>query len=110
MKLITDRQKIGNAILAARERKGLTQIDTAVAADISDRCYCSIERGETGMRVETLLKICEVLSITPDDVLTEKNRNAEITKESVKQLLENCSEQEMETSLKILKAYLESVH
>ena len=62
---------IGNNLLAIRKKAGLTQSEVAEAADLSDRTYADIERGTVNMRIETILKICEALKITPDDILTE---------------------------------------
>ena len=71
--LISDMRKIGNKILELRRRTGLTQAEIAEKAGIADRTYADIERGNVNMRIETLLKICEALNATPDDILTEEN-------------------------------------
>lgn len=78
--LVRDLHLIGNKLLAARKRAGLTQAEAAEAAEISDRTYADIERGTVNMRLETLLRICQALHITPDQVLTEpdQDREAEI--------------------------------
>ena len=69
--LITDPRAIGDKLLAARKRRGLTQAELAEKAGLADRTYADIERGESMMRVNTLMSICQVLRITPNDILTE---------------------------------------
>ena len=69
--LIYDLNVIGNRLYALRKRMGMTQTELAEAAGLSDRAYADIERGSVNMRIETVLKICEALHITPDEILTE---------------------------------------
>ena len=64
-----DKLEIGNRLHAFRKKAGLTQAETAEAAGLSDRAYAEIERGLSNMRTETLLNICRVLRITPNDLL-----------------------------------------
>lgn len=71
--LIFDLRTIGNKLLTIRKRMGMTQAEVAEAAGLSDRTYADIERGSVNMRTETILRICDVLHITPDEVLTEEN-------------------------------------
>ena len=64
--LLWDMRKIGNKLLATRKKAGLTQVEVAEIAGLSSRTYADIERGTVNMRVETVLRICEALHITPD--------------------------------------------
>ena len=59
---------------------GLTQAEVAEMAELSDRTYADIERGSVTMRVDSLLKICSALNITPNDILVIDN-NLDITEE-----------------------------
>ena len=71
--LIFDFHKIGGRLFDVRMRLGLTQMEVAEAAGLSDRTYADIERGTVNMRVETVLRICKALHISPDEILTEDN-------------------------------------
>ena len=51
----------------------MTQSEVAEAAGLSERTYADIERGDVNTRIETILKVCDALQITPDAVLTEEN-------------------------------------
>ena len=102
-------RKIGNKILEIRKGTGLTQAEIAEKAGIADRTYADIERGNVNMRVETLLKICDSLNVTPDDILTEENKAVLIKQEDVAKKFAACSEIEKQTALSIIDAYLRSV-
>lgn len=103
-------QTIGNRLLLVRKRLGLTQWEVAEAAELSDRTYADIERGSVNMRLETILRICEVLHITPDEILTcEKPDYTERTDELLHRL-NACSERERATALQLLDVYLQSLH
>ncbi|MDY3013911.1 MAG: helix-turn-helix transcriptional regulator [Evtepia sp.] len=69
--LIFDNRVVGNKLLTIRKRLGLTQTQVAEAAELSDRAYADIERGTVNMRMDTILRICRALRITPDEILTE---------------------------------------
>lgn len=69
--LIFDFNQIGNKLHAIRKRMGLTQAEVAEAANLADRTYADIERESVNMRIETILRICNVLHITPDEILPE---------------------------------------
>ena len=101
--LVTDLHAVG------RKRTGLTQADVAEAAGLSDRTYADIERGTVNMRLETLLRICHALHITPDDLLTTDRGAVDVLEEDVLFRLHACSPQGMETALRLLDVYLRSL-
>ena len=107
--LIFDFRKIGNKLLMIRKRAGLTQAEVAEAAGLSDRTYADIERGTVNMRIETILRICDVLHITPDVVLTEEETQLAIPQQELMKQLENCRHKEKETALRLLQVYLNSI-
>lgn len=106
--LITDLRRIGNNLYTIRKTKGLTQAEVAEKADLSDRTYADIERGSVAMRVDSLLKICAALHITPNDVLVS-DETAPITELDVLDAVRDCSDAEKETALKLLAVYLDSL-
>ena len=85
------------------------QMEVAEAAGLSDRTYADIERGTVNMRVETVLRICKALHISPDEVLTEDNPLLVQRQEEIMERLESCSPREKETALSILSVYLQSL-
>lgn len=106
--LITDLHIIGNNLYKVRKAEGLTQAEVAEKADLSDRTYADIERGSVTMRVDSLLKICAALKITPDDILVNDNV-IEITEQDVVDAVKDCSDKEKETALKLLSVYVASL-
>lgn len=107
--LIFDLYTIGNKLLAIRKRMGLTQAEVAEAAGLSDRTYADIERGTVNMRLETLLRICNVLHITPDEILTEENLSMAAQQACLWERLNNCNAKDKETALMLLSVYLRAL-
>lgn len=107
--LVFDFRRIGGKLLAVRKRLGLTQMEVAEAAGMSDRAYADIERGLVNMRVETVLRICQALHISPDEILTEDTPLLEQRQTELMERLDACSPQEKETALSLLAVYLRSL-
>lgn len=107
--LVFDFRAIGSKLLAVRKKSGLTQAEVAEAAGLSDRTYADIERGTVNMRIETILRICSVLHITPDEILTDDNRQLTARQDEILARLYACSPKDRETALALLDIYLKSL-
>lgn len=107
--LIFDLHTIGNRLLTIRKRMGMTQAEVAEAAGVSDRTYADIERGTVNMRVETLLRICNVLHITPDEILTEESPTLTGQQTQLWERLNACNPKDKETALQLLSVLLKSM-
>lgn len=107
--LIFDLRTIGNKLLRIRKRMGMTQSEVAEAAGLSDRTYADIERGTVNMRTETILRICDVLHITPDEVLTEDSASLASRQAELWDRLNACNSKDRETALQLLSVYLRSL-
>ena len=107
--LIFDFHIIGNRLLAIRKRLGLTQAEVAEAAGLSDRTYADIERGSVNMRIDTILRICNVLHITPDEVLTEENSCQNVALDDLWARLNACNPKDKDTAIQLLSVYLKSL-
>lgn len=107
--LLFDFHAIGNKLLSIRKRCGLTQAEVAEAAGLSDRTYADIERGTVNMRIETILRICNVLHITPDEILTDNRSPEAIQQERLLERLSICNPKDKETALRLLNVYLQSL-
>ena len=108
--LIFNISTIGDRLFSIRKRMGLTQAEVAEAAELSTRTYADIERGSVNMRIETILKICNVLHITPDEILTSDDTSISIKQQELLERLNSCSSKDKETALKLLSVYLESLN
>ena len=107
--LVFDSRAVGNKLLEIRKKRGLTQVELAEMAGLADRTYADIERGNANMRVETALRICEALQITPNEIMTAENRSLDMKREEVLKLLQTRSIKEQEVALNILSDYLNSI-
>lgn len=107
--LVFDFSLIGNRLLEIRKKAGMTQSEVAELANLSDRTYADIERGTVNMRIETTLKICQALHITPDMILTTEDATLNSKREYLMEVLDSCSIHEQETALQLLSVYLTSL-
>ena len=107
--LVFDLRMIGNKLLMVRKRMGMTQAEVAESAGLSDRTYADIERGTVNMRTETILRICNALHITPDEILTEENVSPAAQQADLWARLNSCNAKDKETALQILSVYLKSL-
>ncbi len=60
---------IGNRIKNARESAGLTQEKFAELVSLAPKNVSDIERGVVGISIGTLIRVCETLSVSSDDLL-----------------------------------------
>ena len=107
--LIFDFNQIGNKLHDIRKRMGMTQAEVAEAAGLSDRTYADIERGSVNMRIETILRICKVLHITPDEILTEESTSVVTQQTEIFERLNACSPKDKATALALLSVFLKSL-
>lgn len=63
---------IGDRIRIARESAEMKQEVLAEAIGRSIQFVSDMERGVTGISIETLLKLCDVLSVSSDYILARK--------------------------------------
>lgn len=59
---------VGNNIKEARKLKGLTQTEVAKIFRMTQQQYSRFENGVFELNYEQLLKICELLDITPNEI------------------------------------------
>ena len=107
--LIFEFSAIGNKLYSVRKKLGLTQTEVAEAAELSTRTYADIERGCVNMRIETILKICKAMHITPDEILTVKDSSISAKQQELFERLSACTPKDKETALKLLSVFLESL-
>ena len=108
--LVTSMQIIGDKLYRIRKKTGLTRAEVAEKAGLSDRTYADIERGSSNMRAETLLGICNALSITPDDIFVDENVKTNLQQEEIIERLNSCTPKEKDTAFKMIDVYLNSLN
>lgn len=107
--LLFDLHAIGNKLLAIRKRMGMTQAEVAESAGLSDRTYADIERGTVNMRIETILRICNALHVTPDEILVTETTSLTVQQAELWERLNACNPKDKETALQLLSVYLKSL-
>ena len=70
-----DKAAVGSRIREKRLAMHLTQEKVAEKLELSIRTVTDIERGIVGMSIETLLSLCDVLKVTPNDLLLPSNHS-----------------------------------
>ena len=108
--LVYDFRKIGNKLHDYRKKMGMTQAEVAEAANLADRTYADIERGNVNMGLETVLRICQALHITPDEILTEDAPSTKSQQDELWARLNMLSPKDKETALTLLSVYLQSLN
>ena len=108
--LVFELTSIGDKLYRVRKRLGYTQAEVAEAAEISTRAYAEIERGCVNMRIETLLKLCNVLHITPDELFVTEDNYISAKQSEILERLNACAPKDKETALKILSVFFESLN
>lgn len=102
-----DAVSIGSRMRKRREEMRLTQSDAAELIGRSLRFYADIERGSTGMSVETLLAISKTFDMSPDELLLEKMPSVTDTRiNRVIKLLQECSKTKQERAVEMLELFL----
>ena len=107
--LVHDFQVIGSRLFSIRKRLGLTQAEVAEAAGVSDRTYADIERGTVNMRIDTILRICDVMHVTTDEIFAAQDTPFAIKEEEILSRLRACTPAQRDTALKLLSVYLDSL-
>ena len=98
-----DLKLVGSRIKAVRISRGMSQADLPLISNI--------ERGKTGMQLETFVKVAEALQVSADYLLRPDVPEVKaIYQGEFAELLEDCSASEMETILKIVREVKASMH
>ena len=71
---------IGNRICARRRALGYTQEQIADMMDVSIQMISNLERGNKAIRIDNLLKICQILRVSTDYILTGEQSESELSK------------------------------
>ena len=107
--LISDPRIIGNKLLAFRKKAGLTQREAAESAGVSLSTWLSAERGDAGMKLETLLRICAALNVTPDMLLTQDDYGVSPREMEILSRLDACSTHDKETALRLIEVFMNRI-
>ena len=74
-----DLQKIGARIQNRRKQQGYTQETLAEKMNVSIQMISNLERGNKAIRIDNLIKLCKILNISTDYILTGKETMQDIS-------------------------------
>ena len=99
-----DYEKLGERIRSKRKALNITQEILSEKAEVSTAFIGAIERAKSKLSVETLMRICKVLGVTPNYLLmgVEKDYPTDDLA-AVKNELYRCSESKREMILEVVK-------
>lgn len=81
-------QKVIHNLRKERERQGLSQLELALKANISQNMINYIETGKRTPSLDTLLKICQALNINPATLFSDSNEEKENAKQTILTLVQ----------------------
>ena len=104
-----DQKAIGKRIKSAREKKGLTQEQLAEQVNLSPMHISVIERGNKLPRLETLIKIANVLDVSADTLLQDVvNNQIKLHTSEASNLIAQLYREDQRRVLAALHSFLES--
>ena len=104
-----DQKAIGKRIKSAREKKGLTQEQLAEQVNLSPMHISVIERGNKLPRLETLIKIANVLDVSADTLLQDVvNNQIKLHTSEASNLIAKLSREDQRRVLAALHSFVES--
>ena len=105
-----DQKAIGKRIKSAREKKGLTQEQLAEQVNLSPMHISVIERGNKLPRLETLIKIANVLDVSADTLLQDVvNNQIKLHTSEASNLIAQLSREDQRRVLAALHSFVESI-
>lgn len=97
-------KEIGKRIQNRRKLLGLTQEQLADEMNVSVQMVSNLERGNKAIRIDNLLRLCQLLNVSTDYILTGKENDSDISalaqqiaalpekeKDMIRVLVEYCS-------------------
>lgn len=98
-----DYKEIGRRVTKIRKQRGLTQEKLSEKCDLSPQYISNIERSISIPSTETLLRICEVLEVTPDAILLGVIRHEDETWRGVAERLRTMDEKHLALADSLLR-------
>jgi len=104
---------IGENIRSARKNRNLTIDTLSELVGISSSFLGTLERGESSLSIETLIRVCDVLGVSSDSIILNRNiapiLPANAKKDTLIILLNNATDDELSFLIDYVKLYREKV-
>jgi transcriptional regulator with XRE-family HTH domain len=105
-----NKKAVGERIRLQRKALGISPDDFAEHIGRVPKFCADIERGQAGMSIDTMLKICSLLRISPDYLLLGKRDHERITEtEMILSALNQCTEKQRKDAYALLKLFLTAI-
>ena len=99
-----DYEILGKRIAILRKKKSLTQEKLSEKAEITNNYLSNIENNHSIPSLETLIKICSALEVTPNEILLGTvNNTKEYLNKEISEKFNNCTPEEKRLILSIVK-------
>ena len=72
-------KEIGKRIQNRRKQLGFTQEHLADEMNVSVQMVSNLERGNKSIRIDNLIRLCQILDVSTDYILTGKENNSDIS-------------------------------
>ena len=106
---VYDKKRTGTFIQSKRLEARLTQEMLSERMGCSVRHIVNVERGAAGLSIELMLKLCETLRVTPNEVLFPHEQQGDAGIDWVTESLKSMSPEQRKTAVSIIGPYIESV-
>ena len=99
--------QIGFRVKQAREAAGLTQERLSELLDVTAQYLSGVERGAVGLSVPVLIRLCSVLLVSSDYILTGDTDYTDVT--SISARLSRLPAEHISNVVEILNRYMEGI-
>lgn len=106
-----NKKAVGERIRFQRKALGISQEDFAERIGRVPKFCADIERGQVGMSIETMLSICSLLKLTPNELLLGETTPTANTNELelITSALSKCTEKQRKDAYALLKLFLKAI-
>ena len=102
-------EKFGQRVRSLRKQRGLSQETLSEMCDLHPTYIGQIERGEKNASLETIMRICKGLDVSPSDLFKNIGADGEQTAaEKIYEMILEMPEQKQKAVLDIIKS-IESI-
>lgn len=108
---VYDRKKVGQRIRKQRVALEISREQLAEQIGRVPRFCADIERGTAGMSIETMLSICTLLKLSPNELLLGQDASAATHDETelILAALNQCTEKQRKDALALLRLFLTAI-
>lgn len=104
-----DKKRTGAFVQNRRLEARLTQEMLSEQVGCSVRHIVNVERGAVGLSIESMLRLCEIFRVTPNELLFPHERQDYADIDWVIESLKSMNPEQRKTAVSIVSPYIEAV-